>query len=50
MNRKCGAGAAARHGPDRRRRRGHMAVLEELVTRPGFDKKAAVTVRCSATN
>jgi hypothetical protein len=26
--------------------RGHMAVLEKLVTRPGFDKKASVTVRC----
>lgn len=23
-----------------------MAVLDKLVTRPGFDKKAAVTVRC----
>jgi hypothetical protein len=26
--------------------RGHMAVLEKLVTRPAFDKKASVTVRC----
>lgn len=26
--------------------RGHMAVLEHLVTRPAFDKKTAVTVRC----
>lgn len=26
--------------------RAHMDVLEKLVTRPGFDKRAAVTVRC----
>lgn len=26
--------------------RRHMAVLEKLVTRQGFDKKSAITVRC----
>lgn len=26
--------------------RDHMTVLEKLVTRPAFDKKASVTVRC----
>jgi hypothetical protein len=26
--------------------RSHMAVLEKLLTRPAFDKKIAVTVRC----
>ena len=26
--------------------RGHMAVLEKLITRPAFDRKASVTVRC----
>jgi hypothetical protein len=26
--------------------RDHMAVLEKPVTRPAFDKKASITVRC----
>jgi hypothetical protein len=26
--------------------RDHMTVLEKLVTRPGFDKKTSITVRC----